>query len=168
MEKDIFNLKNRKRFRSFINIDSETGCWLWQGTLIKGYGSFYLPERQQSVYAHRWSWELLNGPIPRGYELHHDKCDKACVNSKHLRLLTHLEHMRLHARSGIWDGAKNSQAKRTTVQVLTIKFLNGFLGFKAKHISKVMKIPERSIYSIIARDSWKSIELPENFGDEAK
>lgn len=41
------------------------------------------------VSAHRFSWELVNGPIPFGFQLDHRRtCPKNCVRPSHLRLAT--------------------------------------------------------------------------------
>jgi hypothetical protein len=64
-------------------------CWLWTGWLHKGYGVMAI--NQDPVRAHRFSWELHYGPIPKGDEeicvLH--KCDvPTCVRPEHLFLGT--------------------------------------------------------------------------------
>ena len=58
-------------------------------TLTGGYGAF---SARDTVSAHRFSWEIHNGPIPRGiYVCHH--CDNPpCVNPDHLRLLTNSDN----------------------------------------------------------------------------
>lgn len=38
-----------------------TGCWLWEGANCRGYGKFSAGPNKQ-VLAHRFSWELHNGP----------------------------------------------------------------------------------------------------------
>lgn len=163
--KDIYNIRNKIRFKSFIEIDP-SGCWLWKGTTAKGYGRFYIPEHQQLVAAHRYLWELVNGPIPINYELHHNKCkNKNCVRPSHLRLITHIEHMKLHSLSGIWSGERNSQSKRTDIEVLTIKCLNRDFFLPARYIAKSMNIPERSVYAILSGKSWAATKLPKDLGE---
>ena len=84
-----------------ITIDP-SGCWLWTGRLDEfGYGVF--SDKGRTVRVYRFVFETFNGPIPRGWHLHH-RCEvKDCCNPEHLQALTPSEHSRLHAaarRSG--------------------------------------------------------------------
>jgi hypothetical protein len=67
--------------RFWKHVTKTRGCWLWSNA-TDNYGHIYIDN--QSVKAHRFSYELHYGPVPEGmYVLH--KCDnKRCVNSKHL------------------------------------------------------------------------------------
>jgi HNH endonuclease len=160
MKKETVQETNR-RFKNYVKIDP-SGCWLWTGALCKGYPLFYLSKKQRAVRAHRYLWEVLNGPIPKNYELHHRCRNKNCVRPAHLRLLKHKAHMIIHAKKGIWSGAKNSQAKRSEKDILTIKCLNEFFHLPAKTISHVMGIPKRSIFSILSGECWESVQLPDD------
>lgn len=76
------------------------GCWLWTGSLTKGYGA--LRVNGKNTLAHRFSFEMANGPIPAGMVIdHHFECPKNCVNPDHLRLATTKQNMenRGHAYS---------------------------------------------------------------------
>lgn len=66
-----------------------TRCWLWTRSTTRGYGSFRLAGVRVPVYAHRFSYELLVGPIGSGLYLdHRATCPKVCVNPAHLRPVT--------------------------------------------------------------------------------
>lgn len=82
------------RFAAKVAYGEPGECWLWQGALCRGYGSFMVGPRQQG--AHRIAWELEHGrPIPKGMHVLHD-CPggdiKACVNPAHLRIGTNAEN----------------------------------------------------------------------------
>ena len=69
-------------------------CWEWQGSRHgpAGYGYFKAWPDRSPVRAHRFIWELLNGPIPDGFEVMH-KCDNPpCVRPDHLKLGTSLNN----------------------------------------------------------------------------
>lgn len=46
---------------------------------------------------HCFVWEYYNGPIPKGYEVHHKDFDKSNNDISNLQLLTRAEHRKLHA-----------------------------------------------------------------------
>lgn len=46
---------------------------------------------------HSFVWEYYNGPIPKGYEVHHKDFNKANNDISNLILLTISEHRKLHA-----------------------------------------------------------------------
>ena len=63
-------------------------CWLWKGaTQGTGYGRIARGKRNEfpkPELAHRMSWELHNGPIPKGLIVLH-RCDNPpCVKPSHL------------------------------------------------------------------------------------
>ena len=80
-----------QRLESRIEILPWSGCWVWlYGLNSKGYGI----QRVDSIYiqAHRLSYELYIGPIPRGLMVLHT-CDVKPCNPLHLYLGTHIQNM---------------------------------------------------------------------------
>jgi hypothetical protein len=67
-------------------------CVIWDGPIAAdGYGK----DRRGGV-AHRFVYERDVGPIPEGLQIHHVCENRACVNVRHMVLLTPTEHRRLH------------------------------------------------------------------------
>jgi len=56
---------------------------------------------------HCFVWEEVNGPIPKGYEIHHKDFNKLNWNLENLELLTRMDHRRIHEgwvkTDGVWS-----------------------------------------------------------------
>jgi len=71
--------------------EDENGCFRpFRKPNSRGY---CLMKNQQ---LHRITYELINGPIPEGKELHHTCFNKWCCNPDHLQAVTHAEHGEIH------------------------------------------------------------------------
>jgi len=68
--------------RFWKKINKTESCWLWAASTRNGYGQFWNGANKEE--AHRFSYSLLKGFIPKKlYVLH--KCDiTRCVNPNHL------------------------------------------------------------------------------------
>jgi HNH endonuclease len=79
--------------RFWTKVDKEWDCWPWLGYLNEdGYGSFR--ESNVVVYAHRFVYELLVGPIPDSYDLDHLCGYRDCCDPSHMEPVTHAENSR--------------------------------------------------------------------------
>ena len=79
------------RFWSKVNFTDS--CWLWTAHKVgKGYGRYWANGRM--VLAHRFSYELLVGPIPEGLQIDHLCRIRECVNPRHLEVVTGKENQR--------------------------------------------------------------------------
>lgn len=120
--------KPESRFWDYV--DKTGDCWLWKkGKTSLGYGHFSLHKRE-TYYAHRWSWEKLVGPIPKGKHLDHICHQASCVNPEHLRLATQSQNLaNTRLRSDNTSGHKG---------VCRIKVKNGYswvaqINWQGKH-----------------------------------
>lgn len=74
-------------------------CLVWTRKLTNfGYGDYSWRRlgRPAGRGAHIFAWERVNGPVPKGLEIHHTCRNRACCLLAHMQLLTHKEHKRLH------------------------------------------------------------------------
>ena len=102
--------------------EPNTGCWIWErGIDHHGYGGINIA-RGKMVKAHRFSWELHNGPIPPGLNVLH-KCDtRPCVNPDHLYLGSQADNLADAKRKGrTAKGVRNGSARLTEAQVREIR-----------------------------------------------
>lgn len=79
------------KFLSFVKKTKK--CWLWQGAIMNnGYGTVRLMGQAQP--AHRASYRLFIGKIPKNFQIDHLCCNRICVNPKHLEPVTGKENMK--------------------------------------------------------------------------
>lgn len=102
------------------------GCWEWRlAKDPKGYpltvGGAVAGEKR----AHRASYALVHGPVPKGDHIHHRCENPPCINPGHLEHHTHSAHLTLHKQADSnlsWDDVRAIRAEAwegESVQVLS-------------------------------------------------
>lgn len=94
-----------QRFSEKYEVNPETGCWDWKGSISRNYGyiageSLGNGKREPNIQAHRFSYIHYVGPVPSGMKVLHSCNNSICVNPKHLRLGSHADNMADLAASG--------------------------------------------------------------------
>ena len=80
-----------ERFWDKVEADPFSGCWTFNSMERSGYGRIKINGKIFS--AHRFIFELLNGKIPRKFELDHLCRNRACINPYHLEIVTRRENV---------------------------------------------------------------------------
>lgn len=82
-------------------------CWLWTGGKCRGYGIVQVQRHQlpKQIKAHRFLYESVNGPLPKGVTLDHLCRNPGCVRSDHLEAVT----MRENTLRGVGPSAVNAR-----------------------------------------------------------
>jgi hypothetical protein len=141
----------------------EGGCWEWiGGKNDEGYGKFNLNRNGGTVNAHRYSYQLNIGPIPKGMLVCHHCDNPSCVNPKHLFLGT--------AEDNAWDKEnKNrgnhpagSQCHLSKLAEKDITIIRNDIPMeeiirKVNEFANHYNVATSTIYDILLRKTWKHL-----------
>ncbi len=121
----LISIKTIKNFFSKIDYPDNliNGCWTWTAsTGLNGYGQFHV--QRKHISAHRFSYVLFSGKIPKGKILLHSCDQPSCVNPFHLKPGTHKDNtqdMLSKGRSNPAFGENSGRAKLTDKQIQEIR-----------------------------------------------
>ena len=131
----------------FKHVDKTTDCWLWIGARgglpPRQYGKFNHSGTTKS--AHRFSWEIHNGSIPRGMCVCH-KCDvPLCVNPDHLFVGSHKDNM----QDMLQKGRKNPYRHLTDDDKKVIMKMTKVKNRNITKIAKQFNVSRQTVYNVI-------------------
>lgn len=139
-----------------IRKDTRTKCWVWTGCLCRGYGRVQETRGSKKlILAHRLSWQMSRGPIPKGLLVLH-KCDNPpCVNPKHLFVGTAGDNMldcwsKGRKNNDCHRGSRNPVAKYDADFIRKIRNSKGSLS----QISREFGINKSYVGQIRQRIRW--------------
>lgn len=86
----IIEEKYRKLFFNKFSEGKDNECWEWQAAIdnTTGYGKALLSKNKVTT-AHRISYAIYKGNIPKGLVVDHLCRNRKCVNPNHLEAVTH-------------------------------------------------------------------------------
>jgi len=151
------------RFKEKIMVSAD-GCWIWDAARTsQGYG--LIIDGKRRLQAHRVSYELHNGKIPRNLVVRH-KCDTPlCVNPAHLELGTRGDNVRDRGnRDRTARGSRSGKAVLTEADASLIKkFLlrhppiDGRRGPRVgpyPFLARWFEVGTSVLWSIYAEETW--------------
>ena len=147
------------RERFWAKVDKSGDCWEWTGGKMRGgYGSFK-DDGGKTVYAHRISWAINCGRIPKGLCVCHHCDNPNCVNPSHLFLGTDKDNKQdsmgkgRHAKGEIHGSAKLTEED---VKLARQIYADGKIGFG--QLARRFGVCKRAMWKAIRRVTWKQVE----------
>ncbi len=149
-------------------------CWIWKGSVWNNNGYGRLSISNKSVGAHRISYSIFIGDIPKGMFVCH-KCDNPlCVNPDHLFLGTPADNSNdmviknrqaKGLRSGRYThpeatirGEKHYANKLTEKQVIEIRKIYDSGKLNTKELGRKFNVNSKTIWWIGKRLRWKHVK----------
>lgn len=144
-------------FYKNVKIVENNKCWIWIGTINKaGYGQLH--HNKHLYLAHRLSWMIYNGAIPKGLGVLHHCDNPSCVNPSHLFLGTSKDNVADKVskhRQAI--GEKQGCSKLSELQVKEIKRNIGIIP--TKELALRYNVSTTLIRYIKIKKLWKHVQL---------
>ncbi len=137
-----------------IDIDDETGCWLWTGATIKsGYGRVRVGDSVEGV--HRLAFELENGGIPDGKQVNHECHVRNCFRTDHLYLGSQKENVRDSILRGTFH---ESHSTLNADDVREIRDRYRSESVSQTDLASEFGVSQTAIWNIVNRERWTHID----------
>jgi hypothetical protein len=162
-------LTQRYLARFWAKVDKTPGhgpqgeCWIWTAaTMPRGYGIFGLHPYYSSFLAHRISWFIAHGLLPRDALILHTCDNPPCVRPNHLFQGTQLDNVQDCLKKGRFgcNGLRGETIpwhKLSEKDVLEIRGAYAIDPEIYKDIADRYKITIQAVWKIIHRKSWRHI-----------
>lgn len=148
-----------KRFWEKVDRRGDDECWEWMGSKALGYGQLSNGYKKTPLKAHRLSYEIHSGPIPKETPVICHKCNNpGCVNPSHLYAGTTLTNMADKIRTGRCNSSglpaeANPSAKVNWEQVREIRRLH-LAGQNNHEIADLFVIGPDEVRAIVLNKAW--------------
>lgn len=132
-------------------------CWLWTGLKggTMGYGQFW--DNGNDIRAHRFSFELHIGPVPKGHVVCHHCDNPLCVNPAHLFCGTQAHNLadaRAKRRHAHGEGVSRLLTAAKVLEIRSV-YIPHKVSFGA--LGKRFGVSPSCIQGIIEGRTWKHL-----------
>lgn len=154
--------RREELFWKKVNKNAPNGCWEYNNERC---GKMHAPVTFKGVHthAHRISWELHHGKIPKGKFILHNCDNGICVNPAHLRIGTQKENMHDMFSRGrgykfpVRKGEQHGMAKISEEDVREIRKSYASGDVSQWDLARKYKIGQTQIGRIIKKEVWKDV-----------
>lgn len=134
------------------------GCWDWLGIIDTNQGYAKVQFKRENISAHRLSWIIHYGDIPKDKQINHHCDNRKCTNPEHLYLGTQKQNEEDKLkRNRQAKGSINGSAKLNEYQVKEIKELLRE-GKSQYFLSEKYNISYPTINNIKNEKSWRHVK----------
>lgn len=144
-------------FYSRIELDAETGCWVWTGSFYpNNYGRIFVGKIQEM--AHRFSYRVHVMPLPSGSVCVLHQCDNPkCVNPAHLFTGSQNENLAdMRAKKRHVYGTRCYNAKLTEKVIPKIRAACA-RGDGYETVARRYGVSRNAIRQIICGRTWRHV-----------
>jgi len=139
----------------WAKVDQSGDCWLWTaGQNGMGYGS--IGNKSGQKLAHRMSYELAYGPIPRGMFVCHTCDTPSCVRPEHLFLGTQADNIADAQRKGRLQSGEAHRHAKLTAEIAALIRTERARGVTHKALAARFCVAVATIQAIVDGHTWKS------------
>lgn len=153
------NLSENFPKRFWEKVNKTDACWIWTASIqCKGYGTIGRGGRaRRMIGAHKASWILHYGPIPKRLcVLHHCDC-RRCVRPDHLWLGTQIDNlmdMRQKGRYAHGNMIPNALLTPETAEQIRADYIPGVVTMQS--LANRHGIGLTTVFKVIHKQTWKS------------
>ena len=158
---DLTPEQNIERIKKYYEkyVVKQEGCWDWNGIVEwTGYGKLGI---RPPIKAHRASWLIHKGEIPKGLIVCHTCDNRKCTNPDHLWIGTYRENTQDRVKKGRCKTPKGVQLKVSQLDENQVKGIKILLknGLTCSDIGRQYGVSRKIISRIKNGDTWKHIEV---------
>jgi hypothetical protein len=159
-----FNQNDVGSMRDFVrkmSIVSKQGCWEWKGYRdTHGYGVQQYQGRRWG--AHRLSFHVFSGVIPKGLFICHHCDNPACVAPSHLFIGTQDDNMKDAVTKGrtyhpIGTLGSRCVLNEEKVKLIRARYVKNSRKASAYILAKIFSCSTQAIYNIVNGTTWKHV-----------